>query len=332
MIEKVLKEANSWVGYLEKKSKAYLENFTANAGYGNYTIFAQQYFNYFNENYQGQPWCAMFVSCVFRNALGEKSQKQLMPHFSYCPTGVNQFKQLGCWYNTNPKKGDVVFFRDSSGVACHVGIIYDVVNNVIFTIEGNTSSNDGVVANGGAVCKKQYSINYNRIMGYGRPKYTVMEESWQQEYLNKLVSKGYIINIDEWKTYDEFVSKGMCVALIDKVTGGMWDSEESDAEIHWAHPHVISLCGKKIIQNKEEWLYQLDDYVSKAFVLALVDKATQDTLTKYKNITYDHWARANLNSLCDKGVINTPQVWCDDFDENVTRGNFMALICKAFNI
>ena len=209
MITKVLKEANSWIGYLEKKSNAYLEDFTKNAGHNNYTIFAQQYFHYFNENYQGQPWCAMFVSCVFRNALGEKIQKQLMPHFSYCPTGVNQFKQLGCWYNKNPKKGDVVFFRDNSGVACHVGIIYDVINNVIFTIEGNTSSNNGVVDNGGAVCKKQYSINYNRIMGYGRPKYTVIEEPWQQEYLDRLVSMNYIVNKDEWERYDEFVSKGL---------------------------------------------------------------------------------------------------------------------------
>jgi peptidoglycan hydrolase-like protein with peptidoglycan-binding domain len=41
----------------------------------------------------------------------------------------------------------------------------------VYTVEGNTSSAAGVVANGGAVAKKQYSLSYGRIAGYGRPKY-----------------------------------------------------------------------------------------------------------------------------------------------------------------
>lgn len=39
----------------------------------------------------------------------------------------------------------------------------------VYTIEGNTSGANGVIANGGGVCKKKYRLTYNRIAGYGRP-------------------------------------------------------------------------------------------------------------------------------------------------------------------
>lgn len=332
MLDKVLQEAKKWIGYLEKKSNAYLEDFTKNAGSNNYTIFAKQYKEYFNEDYQAQPWCAMYVSCVFRNALGKEFQKKIMPHFAYCPTGVNQFKKMGCWYKDNPQIGDIIFFTNSEGRAGHVGIVYNVDSTYVYTIEGNTSSGSYVIANGGAVVSKKYSKKYNRILGYGRPNYLDLNEPWEAEFLNKLVNKGCIVDKSEWGKYTEPVSKKLCLALIDKITGGTWKSEEADSTFHWAQPHVISLCGKKIITDKDEWLNNMDCNVSKALVLALVDKATGGVKEQYKNIKYDHWARANLNSLCDKEAINTPKVWDDDFEGVVTKGNFMALVCKAFNI
>ena len=44
-------------------------------------------------------------------------------------------------------------------------------NLYVYTIEGNTSVASGVIANGGGVCRKKYSLSYNRIYGYGRPEY-----------------------------------------------------------------------------------------------------------------------------------------------------------------
>lgn len=41
----------------------------------------------------------------------------------------------------------------------------------MYTVEGNTSGASGVIANGGGVCTKKYSLSYARIAGYGRPKY-----------------------------------------------------------------------------------------------------------------------------------------------------------------
>ena len=333
MVDKVLKEAKKWDGYLEKKDGRFLEDLTKNAGYNNYTIFAKKYYEYFHENYQAQPWCAMYVSCVFREALGKEKQEGLMPHFAYCPTGVNQFKKMGCWYNSNPQKGDVIFFKDSSGLSCHVGIVLEVSSDKIYTIEGNTSSTQGVIANGGAVCKKQYSKTYHRILGYGRPNYIeLIEKPWQEEFLDKLEKKEFIQNREEWSQYLEPVNKSLCVALIDKITGGTWASEEANPNIHWVQPHVISLCGKNIITNKEDWLENPDSNISKGLVLALMDKATGGMKEEYKDVIYDHWARANLNSLCDKNIIDTPEVWCDDFEGEINKGNFIALVCKSFKI
>lgn len=167
-VDKVIAAAERWLGYLEKRSNAQLSELTANAGDANYTIFAQQYRERWGENYQGQPWCAMFVSCMLYEGCG----RELVQHFAYCPYGVNWFKQQGRWYTSGPKRGDVIFFKDSGGTACHVGLVSSVSGGTVVTIEGNTSSEAGVVANGGCVRRKSYSLDYSRILGYGRPAYT----------------------------------------------------------------------------------------------------------------------------------------------------------------
>ena len=43
------------------------------------------------------------------------------------------------------------------------------------TFEGNTSDGSEVVANGGAVCCKEYSLDNSRIDGYGRPDWSLVE-------------------------------------------------------------------------------------------------------------------------------------------------------------
>lgn len=208
MREKLILTAMKYVGYLEKKSNYRLESFTENAGYNNYTQFAVTYKMLTNENYQGQPWCAMFVSSVFAECFGEKIGKKLLNgYFAYCPTGVNNFKKAGRFSKENPKSGDIIFFKDSSGTACHVGIVYKADNTYVYTIEGNTSSKSGVVANGGAVEKKKYLKSYNKILGYGKPDYESedkeMEEKkiynwttacpkWSQEYVHKALELGII--------------------------------------------------------------------------------------------------------------------------------------------
>ena len=51
-----------------------------------------------------------------------------------------------------------------------------VKNGRVYTIEGNTSSLAGVVANGGCVRDKSYPANANYIGGYGRPDWSLVKD------------------------------------------------------------------------------------------------------------------------------------------------------------
>lgn len=201
MKNKIIAEAEKWVGYLEKASSYKLDHMTVNAGSNNYTIFSEWYKNKGYGNYQAQPWCAMFVSYVFGNVIS--NSEDVMPHFHYCPTGMNWFK-ANQRLALNPEIGDVIFFRDSSGVACHTGIVYAVDAGKAYTIEGNTSSAAGVVANGGCVAKKSYARNYNRIIGYGRPNWEVANVANKYSYddtVNNMILDGIttVDNMQYWE-------------------------------------------------------------------------------------------------------------------------------------
>ncbi len=168
--EKIIEVALSQVGYLEKATNADLDSFTGNAGRNNYTKYGAWY------GMNGEPWCDMFVSWCADQA----GEYEAVGKFSYCPSHVQFFKGRGEWYATNGQKGDIIFFGDAD----HVGIVEYVSGGYVHTIEGNTSGASGLVANGGGVCRKSYSVNSNYIMGYGRPKYGTAKtytEGWVQD-------------------------------------------------------------------------------------------------------------------------------------------------------
>ena len=174
----VLKIAEAEVGYLEKQSNANLYDKTANAGSANYTKYAYEfdtlYPNFYNGKKQGAPWCDMTVDWIFVKAFGEEEAKKMLyqPTKSAgagCSFSAGYYRAHGAFFST-PKVGDQIFFG-TKGKETHTGIVYKVDASRVYTIEGNTSSASGVVANGGAVAKKSYPLNYAKIVGYGRPKY-----------------------------------------------------------------------------------------------------------------------------------------------------------------
>lgn len=178
-INKVLDIAKAEVGYLEKKTNSKLYDKTANAGYGNYTKYAYEidtkYPTFYNGAKNGYDWCDIFVDWCFITAYGEVNAKKLLCQPSKscgagCYYSANYYKQKNQLY-TSPKVGDQIFFQDSDGDPCHTGIVYAVDNTYVYTIEGNTSSAVGVVANGGCVAKKKYSKSSSYIHSYGRPNY-----------------------------------------------------------------------------------------------------------------------------------------------------------------
>lgn len=178
----VIKVAFNEVGYLEKKSNRNLDDKTANAGSKNYTKYARdmdKITGFYNGKKQRAAWCDIFVDWCFVQAFGaEQAKKLLCQPSKSLGAGVkysyNYFKEKGQVY-TSPKVGDQIFFTNSSGSFSHTGLVYKVDSKYVYTVEGNTSSASGVVANGGAVVKKSYNLNYSRIKGYGRPNYDTVE-------------------------------------------------------------------------------------------------------------------------------------------------------------
>lgn len=176
---KVLQIALDEVGYLEKASNSNLNSDTGNAGYNNYTKYARDldaigYF--YNGPKNGYAWCDVFVDWCFVQAFGVNEAMALLnqPRYSTgagCYYSAKFFENKGQLYKT-PKVGDQIFFYDSAyDEPAHTGLVYAVDSSYVYTVEGNTSSSSGVVANGGGVFKKKYSRNYSMIYGYGRPLY-----------------------------------------------------------------------------------------------------------------------------------------------------------------
>lgn len=149
-------------GYLEKKSNAYLDDFKKNAGYNNYTKFARDVDSWGQPGCQGQAWCAEFQFWKLVKVIGITNALKIMGGGFYnCKSVKNWSKKQGTWHTT-PKLGALPIFRNGS----HIGDVQSLTSSKINTNEGNTSSVAGVVANGGAVRNKSYSINDPAIDGY----------------------------------------------------------------------------------------------------------------------------------------------------------------------
>lgn len=182
-IKKILEIANAEVGYLEKASNSNLDDKMANAGDKNYTKYARDMdaLKVYNGPKQGYAWCNVFIDWCFYKALGIDRARELLIGWSAgCTQDYNWFKAKG-QVVAEPKIGDLVFFGDLS----HIGIVENVDNDRIYTIEGNTSNKAELITNGGQVAKKSYLKSSKYIYGYARPKYNVqIEENSKNETQN----------------------------------------------------------------------------------------------------------------------------------------------------
>ena len=237
-MQRVIDIALSEVGYLEKATPKELYSKTANPGRNNYTKYAAEMSPYSPGIYaNGYAWCDTFVDWCFVKAYGDMAKSLIYGWSAYTPTSASYYKQHGRWH-TAPKIGDQIFFKDSDGTICHTGIVYDLDDFYVYTVEGNTSYQTGVVANGGAVAKKMYKRDYSSIAGYGRPDYSKVapkEEpkevqsmyntvdtcpNWAKPYVAEAVSRGYIkgddksnLNLDDNKIW--------CLVVMMRIAGVM---------------------------------------------------------------------------------------------------------------
>lgn len=187
--DKVLSIAEAEIGYLEKKSNALLDDKTANAGYSNYTKYGRDMHNLYPSVMDfPAAWCDCFVDWCFYKAYGTATAKSLLcGNFDdYTVASAQMYKNKKAWYTSDPKPGDQIFFTNAAGGICHTGLVYKVSNGTVYTIEGNTSTSGGVVANGGCVAKKTYAVTYSRIAGYGRPKYDIETKYSRKKFIKEV--------------------------------------------------------------------------------------------------------------------------------------------------
>lgn len=152
--------AEDEVGYLEKKSNANLDDFTANAGSGNYTKYGEWYGN------NGQPWCAMFVSWCANQA---EVPTTVIPKYQSCTTGMNTFIDAGRFnYSSTyggsytPKVGDIFFTGSSKTSSSHTGIVVAVSGSQITVVDGNWSDQ---------VSRHTYKLTNSSLIGFASPNY-----------------------------------------------------------------------------------------------------------------------------------------------------------------
>lgn len=196
--ERVTALAQSEEGYLEKASNSQLDDPKANAGHGNFTKYARDLDaipNFYNGKKNGFPWCDVFVDWLFVKTFGVEAAKKLLcqPDKSLgagCGYSAQYYKDKGQFYTSNPKQGDQIFFGINGGD--HTGYVYKADNMFVYTVEGNTSPQAGVIGNGGGVWHKKYAINYNGIYGYGRPDYdsVLYEETEEKKPETATTKKG----------------------------------------------------------------------------------------------------------------------------------------------
>lgn len=87
----------------------------------------------------------------------------LVMYSAYTPQLYNNFRSKNQIYTT-PKKGDIVFYYIKSlGRIGHVGIVEQVFNDHIITIEGNTSSDNRLERNGGGVYRKNHYYDKKQV-------------------------------------------------------------------------------------------------------------------------------------------------------------------------
>ena len=249
---KVLEIAKQEVGYLEKKSGdiKYLYDKTANSGSSNYTKYGKEMHDLY-PSVMDYPaaWCDLFFDWCFNKAYGTSNAKALIcgDFNDYTVASAQLYKNKGAYYKNNPKVGDQIFFNNGTKI-CHTGIVYNVDSTKVYTIEGNTSSAAGVVANGGCVAKKSYLLTYKKIDGYGRPKY-------DEEVNNGLVYNGldysYVFNTEYYKKYQPDVVNALGSsqsALFGHfINNGMQEKRQAspnfNIEVYMKYPDLVKAFG-----------------------------------------------------------------------------------------
>ena len=154
------------VGYCGKKSNKDLYDPTANQ-LGLYTKYAQELYDagYYNFNKSGYDYCCVFTDWLFFHIAGTKEEAIKVKPYQILNAGIKwskgSFENVGRIGNI-PKAGACIFFLDKKKELAHTGVVVEVGDDYITTVEGNVSKK---------VVQKSYKLNDPLIDSYGYPFY-----------------------------------------------------------------------------------------------------------------------------------------------------------------
>lgn len=169
-----LAAAKSQLGYFEKTNASDLRSFKANPGNNNYSKYAQEIGGWnggadANGN-GGAEWCNFFTSWAAKAA---GIPTDVIYRGGYVPTTMSKMGPLKSPDKYTPKAGDLIIYDYNGNRADpqHIGIVENVADGKVNTIEGNIKSdyNGGTV---GSVATRSRDLKYSGIMGYLTPPWT----------------------------------------------------------------------------------------------------------------------------------------------------------------
>lgn len=175
------------------------------------------------------------------------------------------------------------------------------------TIEGNTSSQKGLIANGGCVAEKSYSNTYNRIAIILRPKY-------KNDEAYKVISTA--------KKYRGYLEK-KSNSLLESFT-----SNAGANNYNMFAPHAKSATGSSIYQNGVAWC---DIFVDDMFIRALGASRAKQLLGGWS--AYTPSSAELLRRAGAKSVPPSEATFGDViFFKNSTRICHTGLVTNGYNI
>ncbi len=229
----VLAVAMSQLGYMESNTSG--DYAGTSAGTGNYTEYCYNMGPI--DNSYAYWWCATFCAwallqsrCTDQSTMGSWCRNH-QGDYNYiwrevsCAYWSNQLKGAGYFYYSNyrggsytPCPGDLVFFYSSDYVS-HIGIVNYVKDGYVYTIEGNTGGDQGVVSNGGRVCAKSYALSSSYLYGYGALPYKVVNNEYTGiDYTGGTRTPGLYANPDKNKYMYSDVACTTSIGIINRYT------------------------------------------------------------------------------------------------------------------
>lgn len=123
--------------------------------------------DFYNGIKQNQPYCDIWYDCGCYVCYGREAALYLtcQPEKSCgagCKFSAQYYQAKGRFFKSGPETADQIFFGSGWDNVWHTGMVVEVSDTHVTTIEGNTSDQ---------VAKRTYKLSDPNIFGYGRPRW-----------------------------------------------------------------------------------------------------------------------------------------------------------------